>query len=379
MTDLKVLFVVESSSDEDSAAVRRLLILKEGLDKSGARTDILYLGDYILNSPRLLLPLNIPRFLRVLKEYDVIHAAGVSAYVMGIAKSFSDFKLVFDVHGSVYEPCLLRKNVFDLVGNYSIFVSMFTMQMTMKKADYFITVSEPLRQNLIDRGIDEYRTEIIYNGVNAELFKPSGEIVNNETFTVTYAGAFQRWQGIDNLVEAACLLENVRVKFKMIGFRKSDSALKEKIKRRLKDKVECIDFLSNQPQELVDHLRRSDVLIIPRYWNPRISKHLSLARIQYLRNTFGWLPTKFGEYISTGRPVIVTKLDVSADFVEKYDCGFVCDPAPESIARAILAAKETPAEELDRKGLNGRRLTENEFDLRVTGKKYFDFLSRIVQ
>ena len=379
MTNLKVLFVVEFSSAEDSSAVRRILVLKDGLDKSGARTDILYLGDYILNKPRLLLPLNIPRFLRSLKEYDVVHAAGVSAFVMGIAKSFSDFKLVFDVHGSMYESCLLRKNIFDIAAHYSLFLNMLVVQVGVKKADYFITVSEPLRQNLIDRGIDEYRTEIIYNGVDAELFKPSGERVNNETFTVTYAGAFQRWQGIDNLVEAACLLENVQVKFKMIGFKKSNSALKEKIKRRLKGRVECIDYQprerGNQPQELVDHLRRSDVLIIPRYWDPRNSK---CRNIQYFRDTFGWLSTKFGEYIATSRPVIVTKLDVSADFVEKYDCGFVCDPAPESIAKAILAAKETPPEELDKKGMNGRHLAETEFDLRVTGKKYFDFLSRIV-
>lgn len=154
--------------------------------------------------------------------------------------------------------------------------------------------------------------------------------------------------------------------------------MKNEIKRELKDRVELIDFLprrkDDQPKSFVDELCKSDVLIIPRYWNPRIPKYCDP---KYVRNAFGWLSTKFAEYIATGRPVIVTALDVSAEFVERYDCGFVCDPTPESIAKTILEAKQTPPEELDKKGLSGRRLAETEFDLHVTGKKYFDLLSKI--
>jgi glycosyltransferase involved in cell wall biosynthesis len=37
-------------------------------------------------------------------------------------------------------------------------------------------------------------------------------------------------------------------------------------------------------------------------------------------------PTKFAEYVATGRPVIVTNVDETANFVQKFDCGFVCQP-----------------------------------------------------
>jgi glycosyltransferase involved in cell wall biosynthesis len=214
--------------------------------------------------------------------------------------------------------------------------------------------------------------------VNVDLFKPSEDRVENEAFTVTYAGGYQRWQGIENLVRAAHLLKDTQIKFKMMGFRKGDMIQKEEIKRELKDTVELIDFLprrkDDQPKAFVDELCKSDVLIIPRYCNSSIPRYCDP---NYVRNTFGWLSTKFAEYIATGRPVIVTSLDVSAEFVERYDCGFVCDPTPESIAKAILEAKQTPRGELDKKGMNGRRLAETEFDLHVTGKKYFELLSKI--
>jgi glycosyltransferase involved in cell wall biosynthesis len=210
--------------------------------------------------------------------------------------------------------------------------------------------------------------------VDTELFKPSEDRRENKMFTVTYAGAFQKWQGIENLVEAAYLLKDAEVKFKMIGFRETDYAFREEIRRRLKDEADLIDFLPNQPPALIDHLRNSDILIIPRLWVPGTSKY---SNIQLLRETFGWFPTKFAEYIATGRPVIVTSLDVSAELVGRYDCGFVCDPAPAAIAQTILQARDTPKESLDEKGMNGRRLAEAEFDLKVTGKKYFEFLSGI--
>jgi len=375
MAGLKVLFVTENSSDDDCSAVRRLLVLKEGLENLGVQTGILYLGDYFLNTPRLILPVNIPHFLKIVGEYEIVHAAGVSSYVMGLAKPFGSFRLVCDVHGSAEESKLIKKGLFDLAGNYQWLVSLVSTKISRKQGDFFITVSEPLRQKMIEEGIDKRRTEVIYNGVNTELFRPCKEKVANETFTVTYAGAFQKWQGIENLVMAAQSLRNAEIKFKIIGFKKTDLLLKDEIRSKLGDRVELIDFLPNQPPELIDHLSRSDVLIIPRYWDPNSE---SYGNAKYLRDTFGWFPTKFAEYIATGRPIIVTNLDVSSDFVRRNDCGFVCDPTPASIASAILEAKKMPSEELDKKGLRGRQLAEREFDFRVTGKKYLQSLSRMM-
>jgi glycosyltransferase involved in cell wall biosynthesis len=246
-----------------------------------------------------------------------------------------------------------------------------------RKADCFTTVSEPLRQKMLGEGIEEEKTKLIYNGVDTNVFKPC-PTKQNDVFTVTYAGAYQKWQGVENLVEAAKMLENENVKFKFMGFQKHDSGLKEAIKAQLGKKAQLMDYqprvANQQPNSFIQELCQSDVLAIPRYFDLATPLY---CNPEYVRKAFGWLPTKFAEYIAMGKPVIVTKLDEASKFVEKYDCGFVCDPDPKSFAGAILEAKNASPEELNRKGMNGRRLAEEEFDVQVIGKRYFDFLSKL--
>jgi glycosyltransferase involved in cell wall biosynthesis len=363
MAGLKVLFVADTSSDDDCSAVRRLLVLKEGLENLGVQTGILYLGNYFLRTPKLLLPINIPRFLKLIQNYEIIHApAGVSAYVMGIAKYLCNFTLVCDVHGSFEESRILKRSTYDLPGYYYIVLSMITQPITLKRSDFFIACSQWLEKDLVKRGLEKKRVVTIRNGVDTELFKPSNQKLATHTFTITYAGAFQKWQGIDNFLEAAQILKNTDIRFKIIGFKNRDFALKEKIGRSLGNKVELVNFMSQR--ELVHHLQNSDVLIIPRDRN--------LATVPAF-------PTKFAEYVAIGKPVIVTAVDETADLVRKYNCGFVCEPTPRAIADAIASAKQTDPRTLLEMGLNGRRLAETELDQNVIGKQYFQLLLKIAE
>jgi glycosyltransferase involved in cell wall biosynthesis len=330
---MKVLIVSSSASNDNDAYVQRLSIIEEGLKRLGVNTHILHLGDYFFTTPPLIQVLNAPFFLKLTRGYDVIHGGStVATFCMGLIKTFYNSKVVYDIHGNAIEEAhLFRKNALDIKGNYTLFQSMIMEPIATNLADYFITASDALKQLYVDKGIDELQVEVIRCGVDIELFRPAESPVENETFTVTYAGSFRVWQGIENLVHAAKLLKDERVNFKMIGFDPKELGLKPEIKRILMNKVELIDAV---PQgTLVHYLNESDVLIIPRYC-PANQKSWNR-----LRNTFGWSPTKFAEYIATARPVIVTTLDETSDFVEKYDCGFVCDPTPEAIARTIIKAK----------------------------------------
>jgi glycosyltransferase involved in cell wall biosynthesis len=375
MRDFSVLFVTDTSSDDDCSAVQRLRVLKHGLEELEIKTGILYLGDYCLSKPKLIQPVNIPFFAKMLKQYDFVHAANIAPYVMGIAKQLSNFKLVCDIHGSDEENVLLKGDSFDFASSYHILASFITRRVAKAKSDYFVAVSEPLRKKVVEEGVDVEKTEVIYNGVDTGLFKPC--TAQNEVFTATYAGAYQKWQGVENFVEAASLLRDSHIKFKMLGFTQRDSDLKDQIKEQLRDKVELFDFQprlgNSQPQSFVQELCKSDVLVIPRHTNPQIPRY---SDPKYVRSTFGWLPTKFAEYLAVGRPVIVTTLDVASEFVEEYDCGFVCDPSPQSLAEAILEAKQRPDSELKTKGMNGRRLAEIQFDERVISRKYCNFLEK---
>jgi glycosyltransferase involved in cell wall biosynthesis len=231
----------------------------------------------------------------------------------------------------------------------------------MHYSDFFIPCSKPLGDRLLNRGIDQKIIEVIRNGVDTKLFKPKEHSLNDRNFVVTYAGAFQKWQGIENLLTAAILTKDPSIRFRIIGFRKKDQALKKKIERILKGKVELVDSLGQS--ELIEQLCLSDILIIPR------SKHCATQMA---------FPTKFAEFIATGRPVIVTDVDETANFVRKYDCGFVCEPSADSIANAIVTAKQLQSERLLEMGRNGRRLAESQFDIRIIGRQYSNFLHKVL-
>jgi glycosyltransferase involved in cell wall biosynthesis len=375
MGKFSIMFAVDAASDDDCSAVQRFRILKQGLEKLGAETGIIYLGDLPIGRPRILLAANTPFYLKTVKDYDFVHAAGLAVMAMGLSKPFGNYKIIYDVHGSMQEFGLTKTNKWELQGNYQMLAAKFAWDIGKRRADYFVTVSPPLQEELLRNGVKKEKTELLYNGVDTDLFKPA-EKQANEKFTVTYAGAYQKWQGVENLVQAAELVHDPKIRFRLMGFQKRDAAVKALVSTKLQDRAELFDFQprinNQQPHSFVDDMAQSDVLIIPRYYDPANPLY---SNADYVRNTFGWLPTKFAEYIATGRPVIVTNMDIAADFVEKYDCGFVCDADPASVAKAIIQAKETAPEELDRMGRNGRRLAEDQFSMKAIAKKYFDILS----
>jgi len=247
------------------------------------------------------------------------------------------------------------------VSHYHFVTNLIMSEVTIKYSDFFIACSEPLKHRLVRKGIDEDRIGVIRNGVDTELFKPKDISTDDDSFVVTYAGAFQKWQGIDDLVKAASLIEDADIRFKIIGFMRKDQVLKQKLKIILGNRAELIDALPRN--ELVDQLCLSDVLIIP-----RISH--SATEVAF--------PTKFVEYLATGKPVIVTDVDETSSFVKKYNCGFVCEPYAESIAKAIIEAKEAPSDALLNMGKNGRDLVESQFDERIIGKQYSGFLRKVL-
>jgi glycosyltransferase involved in cell wall biosynthesis len=322
---------------------------------------MLYLGDYFFRSPILLEALDIPMISKELENYDAIHGgADPACYVLGLMKNLRSFTLIYDIHGCV-EEFLFEKSSFDICNYYSYLQALILERVAIGKSDFFVTCSRPLMDRLLHRGIDPSLVEVVRNGVDIELFKPKGVSSDGKEFRVTYAGAFQKYQGIENLVAAATLIKDSDIKFRIIGFGKEDLVLKSKLERVLIGRAELIDSVSQS--ELVNQLCSSDVLIIPR------SRHCATQMA---------FPTKFAEYIATGKPVIVTGVDETANFVREFNCGLVCEPSAESIARTIVKARRLPSSTLLNMGKNGRRLAESQFDRRIIAKQYYEFLRKVL-
>jgi glycosyltransferase involved in cell wall biosynthesis len=368
---MRILFVaLQNKNTTSNAYNQRIFNNERHCRKLGADTSVLFLRDLLFRSPALLQVLNIPFILRYLRRFDVIIAeAAGSAYFVALAKPLlrTDTLLVYDVHNDSLAECrLMRKGRFDLAGYFIEFEMRLLEYIGFNGIDYFSVASPGLKQRLLSRNRfigDEY-VEVILNGVDLESFGSQGDTVSSSCengFTVTYAGTYVKYQGIENLIKAAEILLSKNVHFKFLSFRKEDLTIKREILNRLKEKATLLDWLPKD--ELLSELRKSDILIIP-----------SMAGCN--RAIF---PSKFAEFLALAKPVIVTRIDETASIVERFDCGFVCEPTAESIAETILKAMGTSKEILQLKGFNGRRFAETQLDMNLICKKYLQFLGRLLK
>ena len=234
-------------------------------------------------------------------------------------------------------------------------------RMGMRCADHFLTVSTFQTQAFVHEGIPEERISLVRNGVDLELFRmlPFPE---RPPFTFGYVGDFQHWQGIDNLIEAFRRVEDPEARMLLVGFRKEDQPLKERLHNIFGTRVTLVDRCDRQT--LVKLVEEVAVLVIPRIDH------------QAIRHAF---PTKFAEYAAMGRPILVNSVDETAEFVRKYRCGFVSSPLPDSMSATMRQAATTNIQTLALMGIRARKMAEEHFSWNRIGDDYFRVVARLVE
>ena len=103
---------------------------------------------------------------------------------------------------------------------------------------------------------------------------------------------------------------------------------------------------------------------------------LALARPSSLQSTGGF-PSKLGEYLSTGKPVVVTKVGEIPDYLKDGENGFLSDPdSAEAFAEKLDYVLSHP-DLATKVGLNGRKVALNNFDYRFQAKRIINFIEKI--
>lgn len=358
---MKVLFLSNEYGIQrsTSAYTHRLEKLRGFIQSLGIQADFLSLREQPVGKPILAQPLNLPVIRQKIAHYDFIHAGGDAAYVAAMLKPFTRARIIRDVHGDTLSEANLKwqtgRNPHTA---HMLMQAWITNAVAYRYSDYFMVVCKPLRQRLIDeRSIPAERIAIIRNGVDLGLFDDQADGELSRQFTVAYAGGFQAWQGVENLLKAMELLQSDSIYLRMIGFTERQAELKSRILEQLGAKAELINRVSRD--ELVTYLSSAHILVIPR------SRHRAVEAA---------LPTKFAEYLALGKPVIVCDVDETAQLVREHGCGLVCNPNPKSLAETIRLASNLSSVELKRMGQNARCLAEQEFSWEKIGSQYMSML-----
>lgn len=217
---------------------------------------------------------------------------------------------------------------------------------SLKHAHLIVTVSDVLRQELIERGVEPERIVFYTNCIDEHIFDPSrfssedrkgllAEYAIPENATVvTFIGTFGQWHGVDVLaqairqlaIEEAGWLKKHRVHFLIVG-----DGLKMPLVKEILSDERCRPFYTLTglvPQtEAPRYLAASDVLVSPHVANADGSK-------------FFGSPTKLFEYMAMGKGIVASDLDQIGDVLkDSLRAGALPQTAPsgKESALAVLA------------------------------------------
>ncbi len=108
-----------------------------------------------------------------------------------------------------------------------------------------------------------------------------------------------------------------------------------------------------------------------------IWKHLLLARPAN-KQSEGGFPSKLGEYLSTGNPVVITNTGEISDYLEDGVSAFIAEPdSIESFSDKLEEAYKSPISKSI--GLKGKEVAEKYFDYKIQASKLSSFFREVIE
>ena len=172
--------------------------------------------------------------------------------------------------------------------------------------------------------------------------------------------------GVENLIEAFSYVEKKHPDFKLVMVGGTDS---EKEFARIKDKVKALDLKNVIFTGRVDRDSIPGILAN--------AKMLCLARPSSLQSTGGF-PTKLGEYLSTGHPVVVTAVGDIPSFLDRTN-SYIVEPDNNYTFGEAMNEILNDYEKASKIGMEGKQVALNNFNYKVQGERLHKFMVELIK
>lgn len=197
--------------------------------------------------------------------------------------------------------------------------------LNLHAADVVVTVSRPLKDELLARGIDGDKILVNPNGVDVESYSPKidGNIVRlryglSNKIVIAFIGTFGKWHGAEVLTEAFGRLLKThpeyryRVRLLLIGDGATMLQVKYIVEQYAMADI-CILTGLVQQEKGPQYLAAGDILVSPHVPNPD-------------GTPFFGSPTKLFEYMSMGKGIVASDLDQIGEVLKHNETGWLVKP-----------------------------------------------------
>lgn len=264
-------------------------------------------------------PFAFRQFLSRLKSGDIVYCVGSVSYLY----RFMSVKGIRVYHERTESPDVLPLPTQKLQNRYLE---------ACTKLDGLFVISTALKKYFIEKGLSEEKIQIVNMTVDSHRFAKLNKSSSAEKYIAYCGTASNNKDGVDELIKAYAIVAKKHTDVKLYIIGKTPSAddkagnLKLIKDLRLTEKVVFTGIVraDQMPQILMD------------------ATILALDRPDSLQAQNGF-PTKLGEYLMTGNPVVVTKVGDIPLFLKDGESALLAEQRnPEEFASKLCWALENP-------------------------------------
>lgn len=308
------------------------------------------------------LPIALLKLIRIVFSMDkktaliLVTDSRLLIYPIYFITRLKGIKLTYEV--SEYPFILIKKSFLGKL------FAPITINLTYKLFDAMIIMTHKLEEFYKNKSRKDCKTIVVPMTVEPERFDVKSENAFGDY--IAYCGDIGgNKDGVQNLIHAFSLVKSDFPNLKLIligGSKNPDDKLKLE---SYIEKIKCKDII------FYGMVSRND---IPYLLNN--AKLLALARPSSLQSTGGF-PTKLGEYLSTGKPTVITSVGDIPLYIKDNIHAFLVEPDDNFAFAEKIKNVLNNYEEALKVACNGKTLVYDVFNYKAQAERIHNFLTDV--